>query len=226
MYTFTLDTVLGYDKADKERHMASDLEAIQKLFHKDETKPVSTFWKVRDDRRTFDLIDMYTGDVVTTVGGEPAVKNVTPYTPDVGRLICDLIREGWKVSEICRQRGMPTVSQLYLWRKNYPDFAELMNQSRVDSADYYFEKALDRAESDMSKEEVPAAKLAVDTYKWAAEKSNPKKFGSKVEVDNKLSGNVGLYVLNTGINRGAVNEEVPGEDQAIKTDAYTVEEKD
>jgi len=206
--------------------MATDLEAIQRLFHKDETKPLTTFWKVRDDRKTYDLIDMYSGDVVTTIGGTPAVKNVVPYTPEIGRLICDLIREGWKVCDICKQVGMPTVSQLYLWRKNYPDFAEFMNQSRVDSADYYFEKALERAEGELSKEEVPGAKLAVDTYKWAAEKSNPKRYGSKVEVDNKLSGNVGLYVLNTGINREAANEEAFREDQEIKTDEYTVEEKD
>ena len=68
-------------------------------------------------------------------------------------------------------------------------------------SDYLFEKVLfdsDKAES-MDKNDVPGAKLAIDTLKWFLSVENPEKFSTKV-VANSGSGEI--FLLDTGIRRG------------------------
>ena len=50
-------------------------------------------------------------------------------------------------------------------------------------------------------------KLQVDTRKWLASKLKPKKYGDKLEVDNK-----GQLTLNVGIKRFAADD--PAKDPA------------
>lgn len=201
----------------------NDLEALQKMLAQDEDKPQHTFWKRdKDNPRAFQLIDMYTGDVVTTYGDSLNQCPTVIYTPEIGRLVCELLRDGHKLRDICERAGMPERSLIYLWRKNYPDFAQLMDESRRDAADKYFEDALVVAEACDNKDAVPAAKLKVDTYKWAAEKANPKRYGAKVEVDAKHSGGVGFYVVSTGINRDAVPVK-PVKPEPVEADAVVKE---
>lgn len=146
---------------------------------------------------------MLTGEVVAT--SEELIRPVPyRYSIAVSEVICQRIREGMTLKKISSLEGMPDLHTLYAWRATFPDFKHKLDCAREDRADYYFDKVIDIAEETenvVDKDDVPSLKLSVDTYKWAAEKGAPKRYGAKVEVENKHSGKIGFYVLNTGIQR-------------------------
>ena len=57
------------------------------------------------------------------------------------------------------------------------------------------EAAIETAEGVRDKDDVPAAKLLVDTYKWAAEVNDPATYGKKVAHSGEVNGNVTLQVI-------------------------------
>jgi transposase-like protein len=146
--------------------------------------------------------DMFTGAVVST--SEDLIKCIPyKYTVELGNAICQRLREGKTVQQICEERGMPDVHTLYSWRATFPDFKEKIDLAREDRADYFFNKVVAVAEESevADRGEVPSLRLQADLYKWAAEKGAPRRYGNKVSVENKHSGEVGFYVMNTGVSR-------------------------
>lgn len=134
-------------------------------------------------------------------------------------LICNAIREGESLASICRDNNIPQ-SVFYAWLSVYPEFKQRYNDARVQRSDYHFHRAVDIAEKALSasKDEIPGLKVAVDTHRWAAEKSDPERYGSKkTEIEiNQPS----VIVLNTGIDR----EGAPTIEELLrKKDPVTVE---
>jgi hypothetical protein len=115
-------------------------------------------------------------------------------------LICNAIREGDSLKHICEENNIPQ-SVFYAWLSLYPEFRMRYQDARVQRAEYHFHKAVDTAETALSatKDEIPGIKVVVDTHKWAAEKSDPERYGTrKTEIEiNQPS----VIVLNTGIDR-------------------------
>ena len=135
-------------------------------------------------------------------------KMYVPYVPmrknefcnTTADLICNAIREGDSLVQICEDNNIPQ-SVFYAWLSLYPEFKMRYVDARVQRADYHFHRAVDVAEGALTatKDQVPGIKVVVDTHKWAAEKSDPERYGTKkTEIEiNQPS----IIILNTGIDR-------------------------
>lgn len=161
--------------------------------------------------------DLMSGELVHRSDNlEPIIR--TPYTLDTARKILDHVRNGETVSAIGSKSEFPSAAVIFHWLQKHPDFKEAMEQARLDRAEMFHDKALKAAEGVTEKDEVPAARLLVDTYKWAAEKGDKNRFGStKIDVDVTKQD---IIVMDTGIDRSKNYEEpIDGEFVTISKEA-------
>ena len=145
----------------------------------------------------------------------PSVKGdiVVPsrYRQDALDVVCQGIIDGEKtLRDLCKPRNMPSVTMVKRWLATSPQFKEdYIDASRI--------KALmDAGEmvsiADNDDGDVRRDKLRIDTRKWQAEKLLPDTFGSKVEVNLGLSGDLADLILSA--NQGHVlpsSEVIEGE---------------
>ena len=120
--------------------------------------------------RKYDIIDLDTGKTYDPITYTP---DPVEYSLQMVDLICARIRAGETLQAICQDREMPTIHRAYAWLALYPEFRVRYEQVRKQRADSFHDRALEIALSMPEKDMVPAAKLAVDTLKWAAEKASP-----------------------------------------------------
>lgn len=125
------------------------------------------------------------------------------YSQLIADLICNKIMDGGLISKICKEAGMPPYSTIVRWRQQHPEFGEALEMARKARAEAMHDEVLDSVSDErialMSKDDIIAARLKVDTYKWAAEKNDPNKFG-KERVGGSGPGAIQI-IVNTGINR-------------------------
>lgn len=131
----------------------------------------------------------YEAYVPTIVGGG--------FSNELADIITAQIREGDNLAKTCKDNYI-SLSQFYAWLAVFPEFKKRYTEARKQRADYHFHKAIDIADGAMGapKEMIPGIKLAVDTHKWAAEKSDPERFAKPKEDVN-----VGSITINlqTGV---------------------------
>lgn len=148
-----------------------------------------------------------------TVEGEqvivPTGMNVENYRPGkhrynkvIGEIIVQMIMEGATLSSICRRPGYPPYSTVSRWRAQNEDFDKLYNQAKIARAEAMHDKAVEELDNVdcMTKDELAAAKLKIDTYKWSASVNDGKTFGNKRD-DNQIGAAAIQIVVNTGIIR-------------------------
>jgi hypothetical protein len=137
----------------------------------------------------------------------------TLYTDELGLKICAQIAHGKSLVSICKQEGFPSVETVYLWLRDESkkDFLNTYTRAREDQADTLADEILDIADEATTtvKEHdgftevvfdntaVARNRLRVESRKWIASKLKPKKYGDKVEVDNKHSGIVAVSLSET-----------------------------
>lgn len=147
------------------------------------------------EAQKYDIIDVSTGRHFAQEEYKPVAHT---YSTMLADHICGMIREGRTLQDICRQQDMPSINRIYGWLNLHPDFKRRYQMARKDRADHFHDKALDIALHVSHKDDVPAAKLAVDTLKWAAEKANPEQYGQKTEV-KQTGGQSVTITLHTGV---------------------------
>lgn len=84
------------------------------------------------------------------------------------------------------------------WRicEDIPELANRYARARDVQAHDHFERIIDLAKQVENGEIDPqAAKVAIDARKWAACKLMPRKYGDKIEIDQKVTHEVGDSVL-------------------------------
>lgn len=70
----------------------------------------------------------------------------TRYSHELAEKICDLIRSGKSERQICAMKGMPDTKTLWAWKEKYPDFLHQSARARADSADFYNDRRMKKAE--------------------------------------------------------------------------------
>jgi hypothetical protein len=122
-------------------------------------------------------------------------------------LIIAYMLDGKRLKDIGNIEGMPNHACIMRWRLMNPDFDEKINEVRRIMAEDYHDRALEAATSPADEDtRMDQRKLAVETLKWAAERNDPMKFGGSTKILGDKNAPIGLYVLNTGIDRGVPNE--------------------
>lgn len=149
---------------------------------------------------TYDLIHKQTGEVLKQNQTIPANVAQTIYDPLTADLILQKIVEGKTLTSICKEAGFPSLTVLGLWMRNNKTFRDNVHFARTLAGERYHDKIVDLAEGaeNLHKDFVAGTKLAIDTYKWLAEKASPERFAKTKEEDNNGKAGVTI-ILQTGV---------------------------
>lgn len=138
--------------------------------------------------------------------GRPTIR-----TTEIVESILDQIGDGTPLAAICRQEGMPKLRTVYDWLEADPDLSARFARARLAGIDMIAVDALQIADTPIEGErrkvtddgvEVTTEdmlghrKLQVETRLKLLRCWDPKRYGDKLEVDNK-----GEMTLNIGIKR-------------------------
>lgn len=116
-------------------------------------------------------------------GGRPS-----DYTAEVASDICSLLMAGESLRSICKRQSMPAMSTVTLWLTKHEEFSAQYARAREIQAEVLAEDILmlaDSAEEDAAA--VAKARLQVDARKWYASKVAPKRYGDRVQHDQKIT---------------------------------------
>lgn len=131
------------------------------------------------------------------------------YTQEVADAICERIADGESLRAICRDEGMPNKSTVFRWLVEFPDFATKYAHAREAQADTLVDEIVSIADEEVTmiradkhkpgadgEEEIEVVfdqtavarnKLRVAARQWTAEKLRPKKYGPKLEIDQRTT---------------------------------------
>ena len=118
--------------------------------------------------------------------------------------VCAEISNGKSLrSVLANNDGMPARNTFLEWMDKDPEYANQYARAMEQRQEVIFEDILsisDDQEGDVIENEdgfevvnhnvIQRARLRVDSRKWMLGKMNPKKYGEKVELDNKHSGEI------------------------------------
>lgn len=129
----------------------------------------------------------------------------TDYTDDKANIICERIADGESLKAICGGEDMPDKATVFRWLSVNETFRDLYARAREAQADALVDEIPDIADDGTNDwmerhspdgenlgwrengEAVSRSKLRVDARKWVAAKLRPKKYGEKLEVDQKTT---------------------------------------
>lgn len=134
--------------------------------------------------------------------GRP-LKRPTQFTKELGDMICSRVADGEPLVKICAENGNPSYGTVWLWGKEYPEFAEALSHAREAQQDHFAESVVFIADSQFDAQK---ARNMMDARRWYAGKVAPKKWGDKIEIDAKIDARQGpsetLLNLLTLVDRG------------------------
>jgi len=134
------------------------------------------------------------------------------YSNTMADVICQRIAEGDSITKVCKDPKMPGYATLSRWRKAHKDFGELFEQALQDRAHMYHDKVIEAAEATDTKDDAAVQKVKVDAYKWAAEKGNPDRFGSRTKISGDKGGPLAFTIV-TGVPQPEEKDVTPQEPQ-------------
>lgn len=139
---------------------------------------------------------------------KPAIKKEhgrpTVYTKELADSICVRIAGGESLRKICREPEMPALSTVLLWAVDDREGFSAQYTRAREAQGYYAGDVIkdwadDAAEGNM---EPNQARVAIDGYKWVAERQAGRVYGNKQTIDQNVKGD-----MNHNINYGdAVTE--------------------
>ena len=128
-------------------------------------------------------------------GGRPSI-----YSQELTDIVCARIADGQSLRRISRDEGMPGLTTIFTWLREYPEFRDQYELAKASQADAMEDDMLDIADmppamtpdGKVDSADVAHMRLRIDTRKWIASKLKPKKYGDKIEQE--IKGEIGLTV--------------------------------
>lgn len=102
-----------------------------------------------------------------------------PYSVITADLICQEIMVGASLTQVCKMEGFPSYSVVSRWRRENPEFRELLKQAYEDRAEYYLESALSLMDDVKTTGDLRRAKINLDVIKWITAPYYKKKSADK-----------------------------------------------
>lgn len=112
--------------------------------------------------------------------------------------ICIKIEKGKPLRQILKEKNMPSTQTFYKWLEESEDKSKRYARACETRSDILFEEILEIADKQDQDITITAegneitnhnvinrSRLMVDARKWILSKMNPKKYGDKLEVDQK-----------------------------------------
>lgn len=140
----------------------------------------------------------------TTKAAAPKRKPGRPtlYSPELAEKICTQLAQGNSLRAVCLQPGMPDRETVFTWLFRHEEFlgqyraareaqVHLYEDEMVEIADDGTNDWMERKNKDgeivgysLNGEAVARSKLRVEQRRWVLERMQPKRFGSKVDVNH------------------------------------------
>jgi hypothetical protein len=111
---------------------------------------------------------------------------VSTYKPATAAIICTQLIDGRSLRAICRQPGMPSVSTVHHWIERYEDFGNRVARARKLQAHTFVDELQEiiaicrdivNGVRAGTMEQIQAAKVCADNYRWIAGKALPAVYG-------------------------------------------------
>ncbi|ECX2215582.1 DNA packaging protein [Salmonella enterica] len=136
---------------------------------------------------------------------EKKVGRPSDYTEELAEIICLRLAEGESLRSVCRDDGMPSKQAVLRWLARNESFraqyvrakeegAEAIAEELFDIADDGTNDWMDKLDKDgeaigyqLNGEHVQRSKLRIDTRKWYLSKIMPKKYGDRIQYEQKIT---------------------------------------
>lgn len=107
----------------------------------------------------------------------------TTYSDKKAEQFCRYISLGHSLKKACSQNDMPSITQVYEWKRRYPAFAQMFEQAQIERGLTLGDRIGELAEQVLAGEVDPAAaRVAMDGYKFTAARLASKTWGEKSQV--------------------------------------------
>jgi len=144
----------------------------------------------------------------------------TDYNTELVDKILIRIVEGEGLVKICKDEDYPNVATVYDWLRRHEDFNNRYTRAREDQADTLSDEIIDIA--DFGKNDrycdsedgiiktdhdvIARSRLRVEARKWVAAKLKPKKYGDRVQIDDKREEKP--IILSIGLSKEPENKDI------------------
>lgn len=122
------------------------------------------------------------------------MSDKTPYTDEMGELICEGIASGLSVASACAEVGF-NIRTFWLNLAKNEKLLRNYTRAREAKADVRAEGIDEIARKVLSGELDPnAARVAMDAQKWLTARENPKRYGEKLDVTGVPASSVNVLL--------------------------------
>lgn len=135
----------------------------------------------------------------------------TSFTQTKADAICDRLADGMSLRAVCRNKAMPSKTTVFKWLGQNSEFADQYARAREAQADLLVDEMIELADTPKEgrktkrtadgKLEVTTGdmvehrRLQIETRKWVAARMRPKKYGDRIDVDQKTTVEAGDSVM-------------------------------
>lgn len=129
------------------------------------------------------------------------------YSDELAITILERISEGESLRSVCRDGVMPSQSMVFRWLADNQSFREQYARAREAQADYWADEIVEISDdggNDTYKDEdgnertnqdvIARSRLRVDTRKWLMARMAPKKYGDKIDIDQRTTHEIGSSI--------------------------------
>jgi hypothetical protein len=130
------------------------------------------------------------------------------YSTDVTAVICERLGLGESLRQICEDAEMPGKSTVMRWLHDHVEFRDQYARARESQAEHWAEEIILISDDDQrdaiidpesgiarqNSEFIARSRLRVDTRKWLMARMAPKKYGDKLDIDQKTTHELGSSV--------------------------------
>ena len=122
----------------------------------------------------------------------------TDYNDKIANEICERLSDGESLKDICASEKMPARSTVYRWTHFHEDFSVMYDRAREEQAETLADEIIsiadetvndkminDNGNEVVNSEAIARSRLKVDARKWVASKLKPRKYGDKLQTENK-----------------------------------------
>lgn len=104
------------------------------------------------------------------------------FSPELADQICELMVEGSDMQTICEMPGMPSVTTVWRWQNQRPEFANQCALAREALADFELSQLKELANK-CTEANVNSTRVKLNHFQWRVMKIAPRIYGERAQVE-------------------------------------------